>query len=347
MKTGPEDFTTTLLTAPLGVATLAALELEAIRRTRDPNCGVPGTTTHVKSMSFGEFLQVLVQTSVMRVGPWIPLAPQFLEAAYARADERRPIAEAISSRFGTQLHEPLALTQEIWLNQPAAPPSPPKPRFVNFDDVYDAGEYTEAGLWTCNPAPREVHAELVGAWELYSGPITRWQLPLCSDTRVFEIHRAEDWHRLVLDHPRRGRRLSRRWELPGLEFGAASPGHASIGGGAGVNPNVSHVYVPNWTSVAGEYDAVHLSWAGLISAEGHIRPLEAASGAVMLRYWFTERTLWLSDCFGKEKQTHAPYLPIETLPDGSQPVLRARDRERRDIDRTRIRTLLGRLNPAL
>ena len=65
--------------------------------------------------------------------------------------------------------------------------------------------------------------------------------------------------------------------------------------------------LPGVGLVAADYDAVTLTWAGFICTEGLVYDL--ADGAVtMLRYWGSERTLWLRDMFGDPVPLPAPHL---------------------------------------
>ena len=73
--------------------------------------------------------------------------------------------------------------------------------------------------------------------------------------------------------------------------------------------SVRHHFVPDWQSVAGQYDGIHLSWAGFITSEGCI--VELGDGDVtMLRYWFSERTVWLADVFGQPSSAPDPHINL-------------------------------------
>ena len=71
------------------------------------------------------------------------------------------------------------------------------------------------------------------------------------------------------------------------------------------------VSMPDWKRVAHDWDGVHLSWAGMLTCEGHVIDVPALGSDVvtMLRFWFTERTLWLrSSPFGQPTGLHAATL---------------------------------------
>lgn len=75
----------------------------------------------------------------------------------------------------------------------------------------------------------------------------------------------------------------------------------------GVRTSIARHLVPDWRSVAARYDGVHLSWAGFITTEGCVSDLPGGDVA-MMRYWFSERTLWLADVFGEPRPAPPPAL---------------------------------------
>ena len=81
--------------------------------------------------------------------------------------------------------------------------------------------------------------------------------------------------------------------------------------------------VPDWRSVAAHYDGIHLSWAGFITAEGCVVDL-AGGDVTMLRYWFSERTLWLADVFTEPRLAPDPQVNLSSAANttrGSRPAL--------------------------
>ncbi|MEO6571319.1 MAG: hypothetical protein ABIO83_07200, partial [Ilumatobacteraceae bacterium] len=226
-------------------------------------------------------------------------------------ERRAAIAEAIAERFADQLHAPIDRGSQQWFadGHPWLELRPPL--FGRFDDVYGAGEFPIAGLWTATDPPPDALLEMVGAWELETGPITRWWLPARPEARVFEVHRPADWARLVTAHPRIAEPHP-GWELPGVNQHVTdiAPLRASIGQRA-ARTSVRHHVVPDWQSVAGQHDGVHLSWAGFITAEGFISDL-GDGDVTMLRYWFSERTMWLADVFGEPRDAPDPQINLAT-----------------------------------
>ena len=298
-----------LLDAPVGVATIAVLEerertgqssmREALDRA-DPRA-VDRAVAAVKSMTFGDFLAVVLDAAHDVAGPWTPNAPEDLAQAYRSHRTRRPIAEAITARFATQLRAPLDYyRQEWWWHDNVADDfRHPRPVSANYEQVYGNGEFTWAGVWTVTSPPPEIHRRLESAWD-FAELASRWSVPIRPDGRVYPIDGPNDWVALVERFPHVAEREHDGWELPGVnsrrypdEAGleAASEGRAR-------RSSLTRHVLPEWRAVATHYDGVHLSWAGFLTCEGYIAELPSG-GVTMLRYWGSERTHWLTDVLGE------------------------------------------------
>ncbi len=339
-----DDFVTSLLAAPAGVALLAALEGRARPATPwgSPVDSEPGAVAAaadaVADMSLGLLLSVAVE-ALIQVGPWMSTAPGHVAAGYRHAEDRRPIATAIEARFGPLLHAPLDPTVQQWWHSG----SPDvgfftRSRFQHFDEVYGAGQFTWAGMWTVSDPPSAVHRDLIGAWELDPDPVSRWHLPIERPVRVFEIDRPADWVRLVTGYGAIGRPHP-EWELPGPNQHPGELGDLlAVAGQHGARISVRRHLVPDWRAVADDYDGVHLSWAGFLTAEGYVSDLGHGDVA-MLRYWFSERTHWLRDVFGEPVPLDAPHSDLDDVVLG---VDVRHDLTRQAQDRAVLRSQRGR-----
>ena len=101
-----------------------------------------------------------------------------------------------------------------------------------------------------------------------------------------------------------------------------------------------HRLVPDWAAVAADYDGVHLSWGGFLTAEGYVSDLDGGD-VTMLRYWFSERTLWLRDVFGEPVPLDAPHSDIADIVlgiDVRNDDVRQRPRHHRATSPTRATT---------
>ncbi len=311
-------FVEVLLAAPAGVALLARLEAEhrpdvawfaspvdsdaeAVRR----------AARAVATMSFGRLVALAAEAAEALAGPWVPDAPESLAAAYRQVGARRSIAEAVAERFGHRLSAPIDLEGQQWWHTDNA-------RydgfdgiggFRDFDRVYGNGELTWAGLRTVTDPPPETHEILCVAWEMFDGPISRWRLPVWPDARVWEIHRPSDWVALVETYPQPAPGPHAGWELAGPNQDVADVADLlAVPGQHAVRAQIVGHVLPDWAAVASDYDGVHLSWAGFLTTEGYVGDLYGG-GVTMLRYWSSERTLWLADVFGTPAPLGRPELP--------------------------------------
>jgi hypothetical protein len=344
-----DGFVDAVLVSPLGVTLLARLETrvrypEGRRLVLDTaQEWVIAAAEAVDRMTFGELVELAVLTGELDVGPWIPDATETVAAAYRHAEARAPIADALNDRFSTALHEPIARHAQQWWTTEDLPVDRLAPLFLNYENVYGAGQFSWAGLWTVSDPPDVAHEQLADAWELYGGPISRWRLPVLAGARVLEVHRPSDWAQLVTDHAREAAPHEEWWELPGVnQRRSALSALTAVSGQRAARTTIRRHLVPDWRSVADRYDGVHLSWAGFITAEGCITDLPGGDVA-MLRYWFSERTHWLADVFGEPEPAPAPVLPARLAHDaGNGPVDVTSNVERQRRDGHALLQLLGR-----
>lgn len=340
------SFVDTLLEAPAGVALLAFAEAERrdsappweSPRDSDPDA-VGRAVEGVSTMSFGELVSWTVSAVEDLAGPWSGHAQEELPWCYRLAPQRRPIAVAISERFGPILHQSTDLGgQQSWWDTPAR--YVPKRLFRDFSRVCGNGEFTWDGLWTVTNPPSEAHDDLVSAWEMSDGPTSRWLLPVLDGVRVWEIDRPADWVRLVETYPKVATGPHYGWELPGpnQHLRDIEP-LLSIPNQHAVRSTVIQHVLPDWAAVAADYQGVHLSWAGLLTTEGYVNDL-SDGGVTMLRYWFTERTLWLVDVFGEPFPLDAPDLSGSI--NGVVGIDIRHDESRRNQDLRTLTSLLGR-----
>ena len=109
-------------------------------------------------------------------------------------------------------------------------------------------------------------------------PYYRWRLEVLPTARVYEVHGPQDWHTLCLAYPASSR----------LAYGKVP---------------LETLIEPNWQAVAEDWDGIHLSVGGLLTAE---RVRWGIPGTqTHLFGWDVESTVWLHWVFGH----------IERLPD--------------------------------
>jgi hypothetical protein len=294
-------------------------------------------------MSWGRFIALAVSAAEELAGPWQGDAPEPLVDAYLQVAARQPIALAVAARFGSRLHAPVDPEgQQWWHSDHPREGAFDWVQFRDFEHVYGCGELTWAGLRTVSDPPPDAHDALVGVWEIFPGPVSRWRLPppLGRNVRVWEIRRPADWVRLVEAYPRPVDRPHGGWELPGPNQRQGDVAELlAVPGQHAVRVTVERHLVPDWAAVAADYDGVHLSWAGFLTTEGYVSDA-AAGGTTMLRYWHSERTLWLADVFAEPEPLGPPVLSGSMS--GTLGVDVRVDEARREQDRDVITGLLGR-----
>ena len=141
------------------------------------------------------------------------------------------------------------------------------------------------------------HAELACGWGDWSPdfPVHQTRLHVLPAARVYEIRSAQDWHALAL-----------RYRDP--KDSSPSDGHLLSSGG------IDHGPAPTWSRVAQDWDGVHLTFQGLLTA----RYVPVTSGPVTttLWTWDFECTHWLQSAFAAAQalpdlpdRPNAPDLP--------------------------------------
>lgn len=316
-----EEFVEALIEAPMGVAVLDKIESQTWPRSRRRDTAsdaeaVDLAVDWIEGASFGAFLALAVWAGYYDVSPWNPYAPEDLAAYYRLAETRRPIAAAIAQRFGDVLHAPMDAEDQEWWTTDNWPRITGRPMIGGR-------------LWTMSRSPPEVHDEILCAWEFHPPPTSRWQVKIEGRPRVKEIHRPADWIDLVerwpdsdapmyrqygtwaFESPRAAtprplltrllptkwrRRCRRRRRHDPYDPDAHIRELLAVPGQHAVHPAPPRLAGVDWDAAAGHYDAVHVSWAGFLTAEGFVS--ELADGSVtMLRGFASEATLWLSDVF--------------------------------------------------
>jgi hypothetical protein len=122
------------------------------------------------------------------------------------------------------------------------------------------------------------HAELAyGSSDWHAGyPVRQARLHVAPTARIFEIDSAADWHRLVRSY--RDPRSHRDSDTHLLD-----------------TAGIDHGPAPVWSAVAGDYDGVHLTFAGLLT--GLYQPVTTGKITTTLWTWQWESTRWLRSVF--------------------------------------------------
>jgi hypothetical protein len=146
------------------------------------------------------------------------------------------------------------------------------------------------GEWWSIPAANGVYdtsraRDVLGAIELMlvednpgSSIAHVWPVSVHGTPRVYKITSPADWAYLVDTYPL-AVPASRRhvW-------------HETTG-------EYRDWFIPDWSKVVIDYDAVHLSMIGYLTTPGVTIPLTRNSGATVLAGWNPDTTFWLNNCF--------------------------------------------------
>ena len=137
---------------------------------------------------------------------------------------------------------------------------------------------TELPVAADEPIRSGAHAELAcgsSDWDAIY-PVHQVRLQVSAAARVYEVNSAADWHR-----------LAQRYRDPATHPG--SDDH--LRDAAGIHNGLA----PTWSAAAGDYDGVHLTFAGLLT--GLYVPRTTGGVSTTLWAWYWESTHWLRSVF--------------------------------------------------
>lgn len=101
-----------------------------------------------------------------------------------------------------------------------------------------------------------------------------WAVEVTPGSRIFEVHSKRDWSRLVYTYP-----------LSGEGFMTYNWGNRSRIG--------SRLLLPDWPAISKDWDGVHVSFVGYLSAAYEPIPLDE-DRHVLLAGWHPDATTWLT-----------------------------------------------------
>lgn len=241
------------------------------------------------------------------LNPWAADYERTVTAALSRGAELASLARAVvshpQSRWWT---DPMDPTRQVLVidetSYPtSAPAPPPHPIWERMQRIFKRTSSRAASpasnvRWEdYAQRPREsritstlgdgyscldtVIAWGVGDWGMVKTH-RRFAAEIDESARVFEVSGPADWHTLCVSFPR-------------VNQDPASP--------AGVG-----TLVPDWARVATQWDGVHLTFMGLLTAP--FARHSSAAGTTMLWSWDTEGTIWLP---GNFLRGGAPLAPVD------------------------------------
>ena len=197
---------------------------------------------------------------------------EMIAGALDQGKSLRPLARAILEHPATAWwFDSPDLDHQIWIaHEGTFPitakwecPSTPPERWERYAQKPRGLQYTSTlvdGLTSLFVAYDNRSGDL-GFWPT---PLPCWELRVLSNVKIYGIRGAGSWHELCLRYPAKG------------------PGSQGEQDGR---------LTPDWGAVAADWDGVHLSFGGLLTAEqvGN----ESPEGWSMLTSWDAEHTYWL------------------------------------------------------
>ena len=177
--------------------------------------------------------------------------------------------------------EPMDRERQVWVSRDGSPPSAdslvtpsePPTRWERYALKPTRWLFTSTQIGDISPMAAAID---FGVGDLRMGnekpPYAVWRMNVDESARIFEIHSPSDWHRLCVEYPAEG----------------------NSGRHAGNEPDFSRdagKLVPDWSKVAHDWDAVHLSFGGYLTSE-QVR-METEHGWTYHWAWDHEGTLWL------------------------------------------------------
>jgi hypothetical protein len=191
-----------------------------------------------------------------------------IAALISRATQLGGLADWLPQRMARWWAD-LDRKHQIWVGR--SPDAPAEDRLVV--DLSPFGSETpkpRKAFWTCTFAPVLVSPWLHTPEDQFSGPYYAWEVGVTDSARVLEIHSRDAWSALARFYPR---------AEAGFTFASAP------------RPQSAVRLDPDWSALSHDWDGVHLSIGGWLTAEDV--PYESDGPTTELRGWDMESTVWL------------------------------------------------------
>lgn len=243
-----------MLACPMGCAFLVAVE----------RAGIGATEAVGAPVAFG-----LAAASVAALGPWRPGHDEAVRVALERGGRLGELARGLVSQSAAGWwSEPIDRGAQVWVGEDGFPAAG-EAGVTGSDPRWEGYAERPVG-WRVTSTIRDGVSSLeaavthgVGDWNF--GRVRRGVVePIGSKARVFEVNGPSDWHELCRAHP-------------AMNGDAASP--------AGVG-----ALVPDWVSVAEQWDGVHLTLLGMLTTP--LVRVTSEAGSSMMWSWGAEQTIW-------------------------------------------------------
>ena len=195
------------------------------------------------------------------------IVAEVLERGKALAPFARSVIEHPASSWW---FADLDLAHQVWIAHEGVPPDPrgwtppssPPDRWERHAQKPSSSQYTSTSQ-VGEVSILVSHDERAGDFR-WKVPLECWNLQIHSKVRVYEVHGPRDWHELCVKYPSTG-------------FDGGRDGDW---------------LVPDWGAAALDWDAVHLSFGGLLTCEQRVYELNGRWSKH--ETWHAESTSWFT-----------------------------------------------------
>ena len=205
-----------------------------------------------------------------------------------RGPQHNALARAILKEPATDWwFGPLDRDRQVWVTQNGSPPDPtglvtpsqPPSRHERYAQRMTGAFCTSTLIGETASLIAAIDGGVGDLSQVYSPPpYAFWLLTVDASARVLEIDGSQAWHDLCASYPAEG------------ATGRGVPDFSADKGRL----------VPDWSAVAVDWDAVHLTFGGLLTGE-QVR-VESLSGWTYLWDGEAEQTMWLRWMFKSSQQ---------------------------------------------
>ncbi len=196
----------------------------------------------------------------------------YIEALRSNAPELRHMAAWLPQRMVRWWHD-LDRNQQVWAGRSAGAPVEAQ-LIVDLSPFNAETPKPRQAFWTSTFVPTVISPWLDSPEAQFSGPPHAWKVTVTESARVLEINSPAAWFALAHAYP--GAREAFRY----------SPQYSP----RIVRPAGSSRLDPDWSKVSQDWDGVHVSVGGWMTAEDV--PYESAGVTTELRGWNMESTVW-------------------------------------------------------
>ena len=248
--------------------------------------------------------------AVEELNIWAPDFQEIMEYALLNGRRLKDLARAVLEQSGVEWwFEPVARDSQVWISSSGQPPTASGVVSPNLETTYweRRTNKPESGFYTCTSFGgvtsfltvmdmSEVYGPVNDMAIYFEFPLSQWQVRVDENARVYEINGSADWHRLCAEYPAKSARDASDPQASDSEGWDVYPLRSIDGSGADdIATDVERWLTPNWSAVAEDWDGVHLTLGGLLTAE-KVR-VASAAGWTMHRFWDIEQTMWLRWAF--------------------------------------------------